>query len=158
MSDATRSNDITGAIPMVIAPWTYFMDLEDQTGDTTSTPESILRWALQGDGNRIEATKHLIVLHARPGSGAPRRDTHRGDDEAPFVDGFRTIDPAGPTQHDDVRLDYCAYCVRERGCGRLETVTSPHGQQDHGNGRITSSYECAYGHTWQLSWRLPASV
>jgi hypothetical protein len=145
---ATNSDAVHGAMPMVIAPWTYFMELEDRTGDTTSTPESLMQWAMQDAAHRVEITKHLVVLDVIPNkSGSGSSHVVDGDADGDIViDGVSATDL---TKYDDVRLDYCAYCVQERGCARWQALTSPEVECDHGDGRVTFFYRCARGHAWQ---------
>ena len=63
--------DNTPEIPMVIAPWTYFADLQERTGDTTSTPESIVRFVLENNVHEVTIAKHLIALGSKEGIRHP---------------------------------------------------------------------------------------
>jgi hypothetical protein len=42
----------------------------------------------------------------------------------------------------DALLDYCAGCVRECGCDRMDTLTVPHMLHWDGGGRLVAYYEC----------------
>ena len=146
MPGNSKADKVHGGMPMIIGPWTYFRDLEDDTGDTISTPEFLMRWALQDESRKVTITQHLIWLDT--GDRCPE---DAADGTPKFlksdivIDGVPVADLAA---YGDVRLDYCAYCVRERGCSRLETLTSPRTHDQQGDGRVIS-YECAYGHNWR---------
>ena len=52
---------------------------------------------------------------------------------------------------DDLR-DYCAACVADHGCARLDVLTAPDAIHWDGGGGLTAFYECDCGHTWRCSW------
>lgn len=62
----TRSEPHSPELPPVIAPISYWLELEERTGGTDWTPESFLWWTQQDGHRRVEISKDLIALYETP--------------------------------------------------------------------------------------------
>jgi len=149
----TRPDDtVEQAMPMAIAPFTYFGDLLDETGDTKSTPESIFRFAMQHASHKVTITRNLVTL-STDDRAATEPVRFIDPEEVNFViDGEPVADP---DKHESKHLDFCSECVRESDCSRFEVLTTPHALERHGGGRATAHYRCTRGHTWTCNWTVP---
>ena len=145
---------------LCLAPLSFGFELEGEDGEVTQS--SIWSWLQRGVGPRAEmlqSSEGLVVTLTEPEPTDPAGGTgSTGVDWVEVVakvDGVEMVDPA---EYDDIPIDFCAYCERERDCSRLETLTTPHLLKRHGGGRATAYYQCAYGHAWTCHWNWPGFV
>ena len=74
-----------------------------------------------------------------PRRGLPLLDSCRSERRCQVARSDGTV-----SRMDDV-LDYCAGCVRECGCSRVDPFTAPQMLHWDGGGGIVAYYECEYG-------------
>ncbi|MGV1005464.1 MAG: hypothetical protein ACOYEV_12025 [Candidatus Nanopelagicales bacterium] len=130
--------------PLVIAPLTYWSDLKQRTGGSEPTLDSLVRWANRGASYSVSITKYLISLDFDPANAA------RIPACAQEASGAADFAGRGDGPH-----DYCAACVHERGCGRMDAIAAPRALQSHGGGHVTAYYQCGYGHAWSCNFAEP---
>jgi hypothetical protein len=149
MTNAPQSDDPTAAPQyFVIAPCTYFMDLEDETGGTTSTPEFVERW------NERNAPLSATLVEISPPSPPQKLAAATAAGSTFTVDGKAVSDLS---DYQGTHLDYCAGCVAELSCSSMDALTTPLAETRNGN-TIIAYYQCRRGHRWTCSWAASESA
>ncbi len=150
MTNSPQSGDDPTAAPehFVIAPFTYWVDLEEGTGELTSTPEFVERW------NERNAPLSATLIEIGPQS-PPKKPASKKPNGSTFtVDGKAVSDLS---DYPDTRLDCCTGCMAELGCSRMDALTTPLAETRNGN-TIFAYYQCRHGHRWTCSWAASESA
>jgi hypothetical protein len=74
MTRAEWSGDDPDAMttPIVVAPWTFWVELEKQTGGMEATVPFLAWWVRKNSSHHVKATGHLIAVGIADSSLADR--------------------------------------------------------------------------------------